>query len=126
MKIILVRAPDDARVTDPEMMKEIDAFSEALRAGGVKRFYIDTAGMAFDSAHEVLEFILKWTPEVASVVGPALIVWLRGRSMRKVSVEFHSNGKLKKVSAQTVDEVRDLMMAPREQVESQAPKKKEK
>ena len=108
--IKLLRASDDPEVPSAEFQAELVKFSGVLRDAGVN--YTQSA-MAFDAAdtlgYPLAEYSVRFVHEVLPIVGTALVAWLHGRAGRKVEVEFHTDGKPKRISAGSPEAVASLL-----------------
>jgi hypothetical protein len=89
VKISLKPAPDDAKVNDPRFQEELNEFSKSLRAAGV--FY-SQRGMFFDTVgavgYSLPEFVLILSQTIFPRLGSIMVMWLNGRSGRKISVKI--------------------------------------
>lgn len=126
IKIRLVQASDDPSLFSPEAQAEIQGVRNAFGNEG-----IDAAApfMVMDSpgggGGYVGEFIIPLVqfgaPAIAVIVG----AWLRGRFGRKVRVEFYADEQLKRVDAQTTEQVTSVIEAARREAQPR-PKKQPK
>ena len=126
--IWLDRSPDDAETFTKDHQAELyELLGPLLRD---KEFKVEALFMALDSADAVSGYTGQLIISLAQIASPvltaALVAWLKGRPGRKVRVQFHPDGKLKNVEAQTPEQVVELMNAVRTEPDSQAPKKKMK
>lgn len=103
--VILIAAPDDPPIHSKEYQAELKAFTESLRANGIKfssrmRMMESASGGGFNLG----EFFI-----VLRTVGPPLAVaigvWLRGKYSRKVKLK----SKDVAVEASSVEEVEKLL-----------------
>jgi hypothetical protein len=71
------------------MIEELNEFSKSLRAAGV--FY-SQRGMFFDAVgavgYSLPEFVLILSQTIVPTLGTIIVVWLNGRSGRKISVKI--------------------------------------
>ncbi len=125
--IWLGRAEDDAPTFTHEHQAELRDVLGALHDKGIE---LEAPFMALDAADAVSgytgQLIISLAQIAAPVLTAALVAWLKGRPGRKVRVEFHPDGKVKNVEAQTPEQVLELVRAASQEAESQAPKKKKK
>lgn len=126
IKIRLVGSSDDPPLFSPETQADIQGVRNALRNDG-----IDAAApfMVVDSADAGGGYLGEFIIPLAQFGAPAIAVivgaWLRGRFGRKVRVEFFADGRLKRVDAQTTEQVTSVIEAARRKAQPR-PKKQAK
>jgi hypothetical protein len=117
LRLILVRAPDDPPLAGPEFQKELSEFRQLLYAHGIQ---IESRSFAVDAAHGggglSGEFIIACTALglLAKQLAGPLTTYLKGRSKRKVRVQFREGGQLKSIEAQDAAEVERIITAAAE------------
>jgi hypothetical protein len=125
--IWLGRAEDDAPTFSHDHQADLHSVLGALRQEGIE---LEAPFLAVDAADAVSGYTGQLIISLAQIAAPvltgALVAWLKGRPGRKVRLQFHPDGKLKSIEAQTPEQVLELMRAARQEAESQAPKKKTK
>jgi hypothetical protein len=122
--IWLGRAEDDAPTFSHNHQAELRDVLGTLREKGIE---LEAPFLTLDAADAVSGYTGQLIISLAQIASPvltaALVAWLKGRPSRKVRVEFHPDGRIKNVEAQTPEQVLELMRAARQEAESQAPKK---
>lgn len=114
--LILVPAPDDPPLASPEFQKELSEFRQLL----AQSIEIESRSFAFDAAHGggglSGEFIIACTALglLAKQLAGPLTAYLKGRSKRKVHVEFREGGRLKSIEAQDAAEAERIIRAAAE------------
>ena len=114
--LILVRAPDDPPLASPEFQRELSEFRQLLTQG----IQIESRSFAFDAAYGggglSGEFIIACTALglLAKQLAGPLTTYLKGRSKRKVRVEFREGGQLKSIEAQDAAEAERIVRAAAE------------
>ena len=111
--IWLDRSPDDAETFTKDHQAELyELLGPLLRD---KEFKVEALFMALDSADAVSGYTGQLIISLAQIASPvltaALVAWLKGRPSRKVRIEFHPNGKVKTVEAQTEEQVLTIAKA---------------
>ena len=107
------RSPDDAETFTKDHQAELyELLGPLLRD---KEFKVEALFMALDSADAVSGYTGQLIISLAQIASPvltaALVAWLKGRPSRKVRIEFHPNGKVKTVEAQTEEQVLTIAKA---------------
>lgn len=86
--LILVAAPDDSAVADPEYQRGLRAVSGALRDAGIlsaqRRMTFDADGAA---GYSVGQYIISLAPVAGPVIGVAVGAWITARSGRKLRIK---------------------------------------
>jgi hypothetical protein len=70
------------------------------------------------------QFVISFVSVASPFLTAALVAWLHGKLGRKVRVEFHPDGKLKTIEAQTAEQVLSIAKALEEEARARAPKTK--
>lgn len=124
--IWLERAEDDAPTFTREGQNELHSIVHMLR----DERELEAPFLAVDAADAISgytgQLIITAALIAAPVLKDALVAWIKGRATRKVRVEFHPNGKLKRVEAQTEEQVLEVIEAIRHEAEPSVSKKKTK
>jgi Asp-tRNA(Asn)/Glu-tRNA(Gln) amidotransferase A subunit family amidase len=125
--IWLERAPDDAETFTKEHQAALDGAVDALRKNGVE---LEAPFLAVDAADAVSgytgQLIISLASFASSIVTAALVAWLKGRPGRKIRVQFHPDGKLKTVEAQTPEQVLSIVEALEKEARAKSTKAKPK
>jgi hypothetical protein len=124
VKIALVRSSDDPTLFSSEFQTEVQNMRSSFRQQGIEA---DTPFMVMDAPAAgggyLGEFIMQvaqiGVPAVAGIVG----AWLHGRFGRKVRVEFHADGKPKRIEAQTPEQVISIIEITRREAQPRPAKK---
>jgi len=123
IKIRLVRSSDDQPLFSPEAQAEIKVVRDALRSSGIDA---DAPFLVMDSPGAgggyVGEFIIPLVQFGAPAIGVVVGAWLRGRYGRQIRVEFYSDGNLKRIDAQTPEQVSSVIETARREAQPK-PKK---
>jgi hypothetical protein len=108
--IWLERGPNDAETFTKEHQAELHDIIGALHKDGIE---LEAPFMAVDAADAIGGYTGQLVISLAQSASPfllaALVAWLKGRPPRKVRIEFHANGKVKTIEAQTDDQVLSLV-----------------
>jgi hypothetical protein len=120
--IWLDRGPDDAKTFTREHQIELHEVVDGLRKQGVE---LETPFLAVDAVDAVGGYTGQLVISLAHIASPfltaALVAWLK-RPGRKVRVEFHPNGMLKTVEAQTDEQVLSIATALNQEARARLPK----
>jgi hypothetical protein len=124
--IWLDRSPDDARTFTRDHQAELyEVIGPLLRD---KELKVKAPFMALDSADAVSGYIGQLVIPLAMIVSPVvthvLVAWLQRKPGRKIRVEFHPNGKVKTVEAQTEEQVLSIAKALDQEARAKATKAK--
>jgi hypothetical protein len=88
VRIVLVRAPDDPRVSERKFQEELREFSESLRAAGVS---FSQRAMAFDSVdaagYPLPEFLVTLGPPAIAALAAIAGAWVQARYVRKMRLK---------------------------------------
>ena len=121
--IWLARGPNDAETFTREHQVELHGVVAALREHGVE---LEAPFLAVDAADAVSGYTGQLIVSLAQIASPvvsvALVAWLKGRPGRKVRAEFHPNGKLKSIEAQTDKQVLSMAKALDQEARAKIPK----
>jgi hypothetical protein len=103
IRLVLVGAPDEPTINDPDYQKQLGEFYRRLQEAGIEaspRIYVrDSYPEGVVGFHTVTypgEFAIPLAKWGGSAIAGALVAWLKMRSQRKVRVEFHPSGRLKR------------------------------
>jgi hypothetical protein len=115
--IWLDRSPDDANTFTRDHQTELqEVLGPLLRD---KELEVDASFMALDAADAVSGYTGELIVALASIASPlvthVLVAWLQRKPGRKLRVEFHPNGKVKTVEAQTQEQVLSIVEALNQQ-----------
>ena len=110
----LERSPDDAETFTPEHQVELQGVVGTLRAQGVE---LEAPFLAVDAADAVSGYTGQLIASLAAspILTAAAVAWIKGRQGRRVRIEFFPNGKVKKIEAQTAEEVLSIAAALKEE-----------
>jgi hypothetical protein len=122
--IWLERGPDDAEEFTKEFQAELDkVLSPVVRDKGLA---VEAPALAVDAVDAVGGYTGQLIIDLAKVVSPvltaALVAWVKGKPGRKVRVEFHPDGKLKAVEAQTEKQVLTIIKTVDQEARAKTPK----
>jgi len=110
-KLVLVQAPGDQPIFSPTVQAELLNTKRAIEAQGVEvsgfpYMVMDSVG---GGGGAVGEYIIPLTAALAPIITGVAGAWLHGLFGRKVRVEFYESGQLKKLDANTADDVSSIM-----------------
>jgi hypothetical protein len=110
--IWLDRGPGDAETFTKELQAELYAIVDPIRLGGVD---LEAPFLAADDISAVSGYVGQLIVPLAQIASPlvavALVAWIKGRAGRKARMEFHPDGRLKMIEAQTPEEVISMFKA---------------
>jgi len=124
--IWLERGPDDAETFTRGHQAELrEVLGPILRDKGLE---VDAPFMTLDSADAVSGYTGEVIIALASIpaITKVLVAWIQRKPGRKVRVEFHPNGKIKTVEAQTEEQVLSIVKAVNQEGRAKLPKAKKK
>lgn len=106
-RVVLVRAPDDAKVNEPKFQEELRGFSKALHSAGIE---FSRRGMAFNSVdatgYPLPEFLVTLGPPTIAALAAIAGAWVQARYGRKVRLKV---GDVE-AEARTAEEVEKLFV----------------
>jgi hypothetical protein len=108
--IWLERSPDDAETFTKEHQAELRGVVGAIREKGVE---LEAPFMAVDAVDAVSGYTGELIIAITSIpaIAQVLVAWVKRKSGSKLRVEFHPDGKLKSVEAQTEKQVLSIAEA---------------
>jgi hypothetical protein len=116
--LALVQAVEDAPLFSEEVQSELRATKEAIKSHDIE---VAAPFMVMDSPGAgggyVGEFVIPLAQIAAPIITGIAGAWLHGKFGRKVRLEFFSNGQLKKLEANTAQDVGALIELVRDQGE---------
>lgn len=122
--IWLERGPDNAETFTHEHQVELRTVVDALRKEGLE---LEAPALAVDAADAIGgytgQLIISLVHAASPFLTAALVAWLK-RPGHRVRVEFHPNGRLKTIEAQTDDQVLSIAKALDEEARVRAAPKK--
>jgi hypothetical protein len=122
ISIWLRRGPIDAETFTHEHQVELRTVVDALPREGLE---LEAPFLAVDAADAISgytgQLIISLVQDASPFLTAALVAWLK-RPGRRVRVEFHPNGRLKTIEAQTDEQVLSITKALDEEARARAPK----
>jgi hypothetical protein len=125
-KIRLVQSTDDPPLFSSEAQTELRGVRDAFRAESIDA---SASFMVMDSPDAgggyIGEFIIPLAQIGAPAVAGIVVAWLHSKFGRKVRVEFYADGAIKRVEAQTPEQISSVIELARREAQPR-PKKQPK
>ncbi len=114
--ILLCSESDPAQFSD-EVQTELRKIRDALSKSGIVADMPVMMMDAADASGGYVGQIVVQAKQMGPVIASAVAAWLHGRYGRKITIEFFTSGKPKRIEAQTMEQVDALIKLAREEAE---------